>query len=102
MYGLSKKDFTLLQNYLKNLDIKKAVIFGSRAKGNYKKGSDIDLAVIGDHKYLNYFLNEETTLPYFFDVINLQEIKNENLKEHIQRVGKVIYPQSVGCNELHR
>jgi len=34
-----------------------------------------------------YMLNEETTLPYFFDVINLEKIKSSNLIQHIERVG---------------
>jgi len=37
---------------------------------------------------VSYILNKETFLPYFFDVINLEKIKNKNLIEHIKRVGK--------------
>jgi predicted nucleotidyltransferase len=70
--------------------VDKLIVFGSRAKGNYKKGSDVDLAIIGNEKKLSYYLNEETNLPYFFDVINLQKITNKNLIEHIKRVGKIL------------
>ena len=91
MYGLSQAELESIQRVCKEVDIKRAILFGSRAKGNYKKGSDIDLAVIGDEKKLSYILNEETTLPYFFDVINFNKITNKNLLEHIKRVGQIIY-----------
>jgi len=54
------------------------------------KKSDIDIAIIGDERKVSYLLNEETFLPYFFDIINLEKIKNKNLIEHIKRVGKEI------------
>jgi len=42
-------------------------------QGKPKKGSDIDLAIVGDERKVSYYLNEETNLPYFFDVINLEK-----------------------------
>ena len=91
MYGLSQAELESIKRVCKEVDIKRVILFGSRAKGNYKKGSDIDLAVIGDEKKLSYILNEESTLPYFFDVINFNKITNKNLLEHIKRVGQIIY-----------
>jgi len=88
MYGLKDEYLKTIIDVLKKEDVKKAILFGSRAKGNYKEGSDIDLAIVGDEKKLNYILNEETNIPYFFDILNLEKISNENLKEHIKRVGK--------------
>ena len=41
-------------------------------------------------KGVAYSLNEETNLPYFFDVINISKISNQNLIDHIDRVGKNI------------
>ena len=73
------------------------VLFGSRAKGNYKPGSDIDLAVKGDRvsprivAQLADCLNEETPLPYFFDVVHYETLDNQALVDHIDRVGIVIY-----------
>ena len=89
MYGLNEKELNEIKNILKNYT-SKAILFGSRAKGNYKKGSDIDIAIIGDERKVSYLLNEETFLPYFFDIVNLEKIKNKNLLEHIKRVGKVL------------
>jgi predicted nucleotidyltransferase len=81
-------------------EIAVAVLFGSRAKGNYKPGSDLDLAVKGDrvtHRTLARLadrLNEETPLPYFFDVVHYDSLDDSAIVEHIDRVGLVIYPQN--------
>jgi len=87
LYGLTDEELNEIKNILKK-HTSKAILFGSRAKGNYKKGSDIDIAINGDERKIRYILNEETFLPYFFDIVNLEKIKNQNLLEHIKRVGK--------------
>ena len=90
MYGLDKQDWETVRCVLEKTHTKKAILFGSRAKGNYRKGSDVDLAIEGDERWVSYLLNEETNLPYAFDVLNLQKISNRALMEHIKRVGKSI------------
>lgn len=73
------------------------ILFGSRAKGNYKSGSDVDLAIKG--KAIQYetavqlagFLNEESLMPYFFDVVNYHSISEPKLIEHIDRMGVVLF-----------
>jgi len=90
MFGLKANELKVIKEILKKENVKTAIIFGSRAKGNFKKGSDIDLAIIGDERKISYILNEETFLPYFFDVINLDKISNKDLLSHIKRVGKKI------------
>lgn len=78
--------------------VKTAVIFGSRAKGNYKVGSDVDIALhgveMGDRVAADvaYQLNEETIMPYRFDVLNYHTITNPDLIAHIDRVGRPFYP----------
>ncbi|HED05295.1 MAG TPA: nucleotidyltransferase domain-containing protein [Ignavibacteria bacterium] len=75
----------------------KAVIFGSRAIGNFKRGSDIDIALYGKKltsdilNNIKIKLNEQLPIPYFIDIVNYAEIQNENLKKHIDREGKVFY-----------
>lgn len=93
MYGLLEKDIEFIKQTFAENEVKKAIIFGSRAMGNYKKGSDIDIAIIGASKILtlNDILNEESPMPYFFDLIDYENISNENLIEHINAKGKVIY-----------
>ncbi|MDK9692879.1 MAG: nucleotidyltransferase domain-containing protein [Sulfurimonas sp.] len=87
MFGLEDKALEKIREVLHANGVKKAFIFGSRAKGNYKMGSDVDLAVDANERQISYILNEETNLAYFFDVLNLEKIKNKNLLEHIKRVG---------------
>lgn len=98
MYGLLNRDLKfILEAVNKYPEIKEVIIFGSRAMGNYKKGSDVDIALIGeniDRKIvirLSDDLNEEYPLPYFFDVISYKDISNEDLRKHIDNVGKSIY-----------
>ncbi|MFA5479891.1 MAG: nucleotidyltransferase domain-containing protein [Candidatus Muiribacteriota bacterium] len=93
-FGLTNSDIEEIKNFLKSFpEINKCVIFGSRAKNNYKPGSDVDIALIGKEvtdetaSKLSVLLNEESKMPYFFDVLNFNTIVNLKLKEHIQRVG---------------
>ena len=88
MFGLTDDELATILTILRQNNIQKSILFGSRAMGNFKKGSDVDIAVIGDDRKLSYCLNEQSNLPYFFDVVNLEKINNQNLVEHIQRVGK--------------
>lgn len=97
-FGLKQKDFKLILEVLgKFPSVKKAYIFGSRAKGNYKKGSDIDLAIFSDPKTIDVAnrvaiqLNEYTSLPYIVDVVNYYSTENEALKKHIDTFGVLIY-----------
>ncbi|MBN6206608.1 nucleotidyltransferase domain-containing protein [Ralstonia pickettii] len=101
MYGLLKRDMQYIINTLNQFnEIDFAIIYGSRAIGNFKKGSDVDLAVSGEKVTdrviyeLNDLLNEASPLPYFFDIICLQNINNEKLLEHIKSEGKVFYKKT--------
>jgi predicted nucleotidyltransferase len=81
-------------------EISEVILFGSRAKGNYKAGSDVDLAIKGDRVtqstvlQLADCLNEEKPLPYFFDIIHYETINEPKLVQHIDRVGVVIFRSS--------
>jgi predicted nucleotidyltransferase len=98
--GLPESDLTLIAHAAKQFpEIHQVILFGSRAKGTHKPGSDVDLAIKG--KNLAYesairlasLLNEETPMPYFFDVVNYDAITEPQLIEHIDRVGVVIFEQ---------
>ncbi len=102
-YGLSETDISeILQSIASFSEISQAVVFGSRAKGNYKPGSDVDIAIKGvgiSHRLisdLSFKLNEESLLPYYFDVIDYDKITEPKLTQHINRVGKVIYEKNIG------
>jgi len=100
-YGLRDSDIVHIIDAIQQFpEIAEVILFGSRAKGNYKKGSDVDLAIKGDR--LTYeitarladCLNEEKPLPYFFDVVHYEAIAEPKLKEHIDRVGvKLLTPE---------
>ncbi len=93
--GLTQADISRISAAIKQFpEIEEAVVFGSRAKGTYKKASDVDLAIKGAAvtpetvQRLNFLLNEELPLPYFFDVVHYESLENPLLVEHIDRVGK--------------
>ena len=97
-HGLEKRDIENIINASKELpEIEDVILFGSRAKRNHKKASDVDLAIKGKGitdkttKRFSSKLNEELPLPYFIDIVHYETIRNNNLKEHIDRVGEIIY-----------
>lgn len=97
-FGLKESDLDYIVNVVKEFkEIEKAVIFGSRAKGNYKPGSDVDIAIYGDDvtfdtlSTLHSMLEQRSPLPYFFDIIDYTHLNHNELREHIDRVGSVIF-----------
>ncbi len=82
--------------FAKFSEIEKAVLYGSRAKGNFKTGSDIDLTLFGEK--LNSSLNgtiaealDDLLLPYMIDLSIYAELNHAELREHIDRVGIIFY-----------
>ncbi|WP_427338041.1 nucleotidyltransferase domain-containing protein [Caloranaerobacter sp. DY30410] len=97
-FGLTESDIDYIKKTIEKFsEIEKAVIFGSRAKGDYKLGSDVDIAIFGENitfdtiSKLHAMLEEYSPLPYFFDVVDYLHLQNKELKEHIDRVGKTIF-----------
>jgi predicted nucleotidyltransferase len=76
-----------------------AILYGSRAKGTFKPGSDIDLALLGDTLTETQLLRlenqlDDLMLPYQFDICRFATLQNPQLIEHIQRVGQTFYRKS--------
>ena len=97
-FGLRDDDIAAIVAVLARYpSVQTAVIFGSRAKGNYKQGSDVDIALQGEGMGnavaadVAYALNEETIMPYVFDVLNYHAITNADLIAHIDRMGRPFY-----------
>lgn len=97
-YGLSQRNMNDMgKAFTQFPEIEQVILFGSRAKGNYRLGSDVDITIKGPmltHRHINRLsdlLNEVYPLPYFFDVLHYDYLKNPELIAHIDRVGKVIY-----------
>ncbi|MCS6929569.1 MAG: nucleotidyltransferase domain-containing protein [Saprospiraceae bacterium] len=97
-FGLTEEDIAIITDLLsREPHVERAYIFGSRAKGNYKTGSDVDIALKGeqltsdDIRRISDLLNEETNLPYRFDVLNYHALQEPALVEHIDHVGLMFY-----------
>lgn len=101
MFGLTNSDLQVIVDVIKSYpQIDEAIIFGSRALNTHKKGSDIDIALKGKAigltaSTISGILNEESPLPYFCDVLDYDLIDNEELRDHIDRVGRQIYKKAV-------
>ena len=97
-YGLKQKTIKSIQQALSKFpSIDQVILYGSRAKGNYRTGSDIDLTIktkgTPENNLLFDVIGEldDLDLIYQFDVSIFDSIRNENLVEHINRVGMVFY-----------
>ena len=97
-HGLSDQTLNTLNSiFRKYPGVKQAVLYGSRAKGKYRTGSDIDLTLKTDDTFTRgELLNiggdfDDSDLPYFVDVSIYDKISNPDLKAHIDRVGKLLY-----------
>lgn len=82
-------------------NIKKVIIYGSRAKGSYKRGSDIDLTIVSESDQLSFSdlakaenQLDDLMLPYKIDLSLLKQIANPELIDHINRVGIIFYEKS--------
>jgi predicted nucleotidyltransferase len=96
--GLTANDWhNIMTSAQRFPQVDQLVLFGSRAMGNYKIESDVDLAIKGQSiSYqtairLSEQLNEVLPLPYFFDVVNYADVQEPELVAHIDRVGVIIF-----------
>ena len=96
-FGLSDTVIRELQDvFLRHANIEKVLIFGSRSKGNYRAGSDIDLAVVGqgiDYSQLLAIQCEidDLELLYSIDLLDYQKEKGTPIGDHIDRVAQIFY-----------
>ena len=94
-YGIKEKTYLeILKIFQDTIEVKKVILFGSRARGDYKQTSDIDLAITfeNEEKKLQVIRNlDDLNCALKFDVLNIEKIENEKLLENIQTDGIVIY-----------
>ncbi|MBC8155061.1 MAG: nucleotidyltransferase domain-containing protein [Bacteroidetes bacterium] len=101
MYGLTPELLMAIQSVLAdNTTVDEAVLFGSRAKGNFRPGSDIDIALKGQGLKLNDLLElglalDDLETPYRFDLVIYHRITEPVLHDHIDRMGRVLYQKTV-------
>ena len=97
MYGVKEETWKSIFNILSQYDqINIAILYGSRAKGTFKSGSDIDLCFKGSGLKTETLLKimdriDDLYLPYEFDLSIYDNIENVDLKNHIDRVGIIVY-----------
>lgn len=98
LYGLTADVIGKIQGVLAQFEaIDSVILYGSRAKGNYRTGSDIDLTIKTDGSETEQLLFkvigavDDLDLIYLFDISLLADIDNDNLIEHINRVGVEFY-----------
>ena len=81
-----------IRKFAKDCVLDKVILFGSRARGTNRERSDIDLAVSGENVLrFEELLEEQADTLLSFDVINLDEIASDKLRESIAREGKLLY-----------
>lgn len=96
-FGLSDTVIKELQDvFRRHANIEKVLIFGSRSKGNYRAGSDIDLALIGQNIDYRQILDiyteiDDLELLYSIDLLDYQTKAGTPIGDHIDRVGQVFY-----------
>lgn len=98
-FGLDEETLHTIEDAIKPFpEIEEALVYGSRAMGNFKPYSDIDIALKGKRlsvrtvNALHAFLNDAAPrFPYKVDVLNYHDIANEELKKHIDQFGKILF-----------
>jgi predicted nucleotidyltransferase len=96
-FGLSDTTLAKIREVLaQHPAVASAVIYGSRAKGSYKPGSDIDLTLHGAGLSATELMAiaeefEELLLPYTIDLSLFEQIDNASLRSHVERVGQLMY-----------
>jgi len=96
MFGIHPDTINILNSIFKSYHvIDEVIIYGSRAKGNYREGSDIDITLKGkvstDDLSKIYSEIDDSLTPYLFDISVYNKLNSESLKDHIDRVGKILY-----------
>ena len=106
-FGLKEKKIKKIQAVFAAFpQIEKAMLFGSRAKGNHKNGSDIDLTLFGGEdltlEVLYRIMDEidDLLLPYTFDLSIFHQISDPDVIDHIRRVGVVFYDKKTQTSHV--
>lgn len=99
-YGIKEESLRAIIGVFVNYrEVQQAILYGSRAKGNYRNGSDIDLLLVGEAIDLTLLFKiqnelEDLMLPYKIDLNVKHHLHNPDLLEHIERLGQLLYQQA--------
>ena len=90
--GINPKVIREIRDIAEQYGIRKVLLFGSRARGDFKRTSDIDIAVTGgDFERFALDVNEETSTLLEYDIVNLDKEMQDELRESIEKEGLVLY-----------
>lgn len=90
--GIRPEVIEEIRNLAQKYDIEKVILFGSRARGDFRRKSDIDIAVTGgDFSRFALDVDEETSTLLEYDIVNLDRDMQEELRESIEKEGRVLY-----------
>ncbi|QIM63616.1 hypothetical protein A1D29_10110 [Pasteurellaceae bacterium Orientalotternb1] len=96
-FGLNAKNTKIICDILaKYPEVETAIIYGSRAMGNYRAGSDVDLTFKGENltgRILSGIWHDldESDSPYLFDLSIYHQLTHQPFIDHIDRVGQIFY-----------
>lgn len=95
--GLKEETITKINSvFTLHLEVEEVIIYGSRAKGNYRNGSDLDLTLTGSAlnddilTKINLEIDDLNT-PYLFDISIFHRLNSPDLQDYIKRIGKIFY-----------
>ncbi len=104
-FGLEKETITSMHSIFQQYsNLEEVILYGSRAKGNYKRGSDIDISLKGDKLTFSDLLKiegelDDLLLPYKIDISLFRQIKDQEVLAHIESVGNVFFPLDTTYND---
>lgn len=104
MYGLTEQSYNELMQILASFpEIEEVIIYGSRARGDYWRASDIDLSIKGKdfNRHVLALLNDKlynSHIPQICDTHIYTNVKNSKFKDNIERDGQVIYRREIPKN----
>jgi len=100
-FGLKPETIDKINSvFIKYPEVEQVTIYGSRAKGNYHEGSDIDITLLGKSltprilSSISWDIDDLNT-PYLFDISIFEKLNSQDLEEHINRVGEVFYKKTI-------
>jgi predicted nucleotidyltransferase len=102
-HGLSERTLEAIHSVLaRHVEVEQAVLFGSRAKGTQRRGSDIDLVLKGpgiSFGLVNRIYSEldDLPIPYEFSLVTEEEMTNPEFRAHVERVGLLFYERNAAA-----
>jgi predicted nucleotidyltransferase len=97
-FGLSELQLKEIVEFISRYsEVEEAVLFGSRAVGNYGRASDVDVAIFGQNvtnmlaQTIKLDVEEDTYLPYFFDIVAISDKTDEKLKQQVKKFGITLF-----------